>query len=136
MNEDDHQVTTPVSARATAAVRVEVAVTGRLDRASVPGLDAAVEAALRRGSTDIVVDVAQCHYADAAGIALLLDLHRRSRRIGGRLALRAPSARLRRLLEIARVDKVLAVDPVAVERRTAVQIPGPADEADASRPVG
>ncbi|MFY1672116.1 STAS domain-containing protein [Plantactinospora sp. WMMB334] len=116
---DDDELSAPPPARGTAAVRAEVVVTGRLDRSAVPGLDAAVDAALRRGSTRVVLDVAQCHYADAAGIALLLDLHRRSRRIGSSLALRAPSPRLRRLLEIARVDQVLTVDPGPAEQRTA-----------------
>ena len=46
---------------------------------------------------------------DAAGILLLLDAHRRAMRDGGMVALRSPSARARRNLKLAKVDRVLQV---------------------------
>lgn len=90
---------------------LELALSGRLDHAAVPGFGAILDAVLERQPSEILIDVSECHYADAAGIALLLDTHRRSRRAGGSLTLRAPSPRLRRLFQIARVDHVLHVEP-------------------------
>ena len=49
--------------------------------------------------------------SDAAGIGLLLDVHRDLWRAGTRLMLRAPTPRLRRILRIARVDQVLSIVP-------------------------
>lgn len=115
-----------------ASTTVELAVTGRLDHAAVPRVGAMFDAALDRQPGRIVVDVARCDYADAAGIALLLDLHRRGWRTGSPLTLRGPSARLRRLFEIARVDHVLRVEsdsPTADDRM-------PGAGADGSGPPG
>lgn len=91
-------------------LRVEVAVTHLLDIAAIPRVAALLDEALDRRPAEIVIDLAGCRYVDAAGIALLLDLHRRSWRVGSQLTLRSPSTRLRRLLEIARVDQVLQVE--------------------------
>ncbi|WP_159079617.1 MULTISPECIES: STAS domain-containing protein [unclassified Plantactinospora] len=89
---------------------IELAITGWLDHSAVPGVNTTFDAALDRKPERIVLDMAHCEYVDAAGIALLLDMHRQLRRTGGMLELRKPSARLSRLLEIARVDHVLRVD--------------------------
>ncbi|MGI5151652.1 STAS domain-containing protein [Plantactinospora sp. CA-294935] len=93
-----------------AASMIELAVTGRLDQTAVPRVGVMFDVALRRRPDRIVLDVARCDYVDAAGIVLLLDLHRRSRRAGGTLELRGLSARLCRLLEIARVHHVLQIE--------------------------
>lgn len=93
------------------ATMIELAVTGRLDRAAVPRIEMMFDAALRRRPDRLVLDVAHCDYVDATGIVFLIDLHRRSQRAGGILELWGPSARLRRLLEIARVHHVLQIKP-------------------------
>jgi len=58
-----------------------------------------------------VVEVYVTETIDAAGIGLLLDVHRDLWRAGARLMLRAPTPRLRRILRIARVDQVLSIVP-------------------------
>ncbi|GAB3980771.1 STAS domain-containing protein [Plantactinospora veratri] len=93
------------------ASTIELAITGWLDHPAVPRVNTTFDAALDRKPERIVLDMTHCEYVDAAGIALLLDLHRQLRRTGGTLELRKPSARLSRLLEIARVDHVLRIDP-------------------------
>jgi anti-anti-sigma factor len=55
----------------------------------------------------LIVDLAECEYLDATGITLLVDTHRRIWQDGGRMTLRGLSPRLHRILEIARVDRVL-----------------------------
>ncbi|MGI5151651.1 STAS domain-containing protein [Plantactinospora sp. CA-294935] len=92
---------------------IELAVAGWLDHSAVPTVNATFDAALDRKPERIVLDMAHCEYVDAAGIALLLEVHRQMRRTGGMLELRKPSPRLCRLLEIARVDHVLRVDAAA-----------------------
>jgi hypothetical protein len=49
----------------------------------------------------------ECGFLDAAGIGLLVDVHRRIWEADGRLTLRGLSARLHRVLHLARVDGVL-----------------------------
>ena len=88
---------------------IEVIVTEELDAGAVPRLDARLAEALELRPARLVVDLAGCPRMDAAAIGLLLDVHRRVRRAGGLLTLRAPSARLLRNLELARADRVLHV---------------------------
>lgn len=96
---------------------IEVVVTEELDAAAVPRLDARLAEALELRPAQLIVDLAGCPRIDAAAIGLLVDVHRRARRAGGLLTLRAPSARLLRNLQLARVDGVLhitaAADPQA-----------------------
>lgn len=88
---------------------VEVQVCGDLDVRSAPGVNDVLEEALALHPRQLVIDLADCELIDAAGILLLLDTHRRAMRDGGTVALRSPSARARRNLKLARVDRVLQV---------------------------
>lgn len=90
---------------------VEVMVTESLDARSVPWLMARLSEVLRVHPVQLVVDLESCPAIDAAGIAVLLEAHRKVRRDGGYLTLRAPSERLRRNLRLAHTDRVLNVLP-------------------------
>jgi len=74
------------------------------------------EGAARRPD-HLVVDLHRCPHVDAAAIDLLLLVHRRLLSAGGRLTLRAPGPRVRRMFELARVGRVLHVEDAS---------PGPA----------
>lgn len=99
---------------------VEMYLTGRLDLASLAPVEAALDAAVRLRPDRLVVDMAGCARIDAAGVALLLDVHRRLLGVGACLTLRAPSPRLRRILRISRVEQVLHAVPeeTPLARRT------------------
>lgn len=90
---------------------VEVTVAGELDAAAVPGVRTMLYEALAGQPGVIVVDLATCPVIDAAGIALLLDVHRRAWMADGRLFLRSPTPQVQRVLEIARVAHILPVAP-------------------------
>lgn len=90
---------------------VEVKVHGDLDAHSAAGVNRILEEAHALHPRQLVIDLADCELLDAAGILLLLDAHRRAMRDGGTVALRSPSARARRNLKLARVDRVLTVIP-------------------------
>ncbi|HET6532622.1 MAG TPA: STAS domain-containing protein [Actinoplanes sp.] len=76
----------------------------------------------------LIVDLSGCTRIDAADIELLLELHRTLRRDGGRLVIREPAAPVRRLLQIARIDRVLAITPAGdgTDRRSPVRHHGEA----------
>lgn len=92
---------------------IEVIVTEALDAEAVPRLDARLAEALELRPAKLVVDLAGCARIDAAAIGLLVEVHRRTRRSGGLLTLRAPSARLLRNLQLARADRVLHISAAA-----------------------
>lgn len=103
---------------------IEVIVTEELDAGAVPRLDARLAEALELRPARLIVDLQGCSRIDAAAIGLLVDVHRRARRAGGLLTLRAPSPRLLRNLELARADRVLQIsartdsEPAAAEAET------------------
>jgi anti-anti-sigma factor len=105
-------VVTQPAAR-TSVPLVELCVTGRLDVACLPSVRAVLDAAVRLRPDQLVIDLAGCSGIDAAAIGLLLDVHRDLLRGGSSLTLHAPSARLRRILAIARVTHVLRIVPEA-----------------------
>jgi anti-anti-sigma factor len=107
-----------VSTRAVGTVAagtplVEVIVTEELDSQAAARLGALLDDALAMRPTNLVLDLAGCPSLGAAAIAALLDAHRRARHAGGHLTLRSPSPRVRRVLHLARVDRVLYVTPPA-----------------------
>ena len=110
---------------------VEVVVTEELDVQAAPSLRALLDNALALRPEQLVVDLTDCPFVDAATVSVFLDVHRQAWRAGGRLVLRSPSARLRRILHLARVDHVLYMTPAppppapADHGPTPVEGPGP-----------
>jgi anti-anti-sigma factor len=86
---------------------LEIRVTTPLSAATVGDFDGLLDDAVELRPAHLVIDLTECAYLDATGIDLLLDVHRRVWQDGGRLTLRGLSPRLHRILEIARVDRVL-----------------------------
>ncbi len=85
-------------------------VTEALDGAAVERWRPRLSAAAALRPARLVVDLRRSPRIDAAAIGLLLQLHRDLMRTDGRLTLRAPVDRVRRMLGLARVDHVLEVE--------------------------
>ena len=98
---------------------IEVVVPDSLDAMAVPRVGAVLDDAVALRPAHLVVDLTACRFLDAAGIDLLVDVHRRIWSSGGRLTLYGLSSRLYRILRIARVDRVLhtASAPVGYKPR-------------------
>lgn len=88
---------------------IELQVAEELDTAGLDRLTALLNDAVQLRPAQLVVDLTDCPFVDAAFIGLLLDTHRQIRRTGGLLSLRSPSARMRRNLQLAHADHVLTV---------------------------
>ncbi|MGC9670588.1 STAS domain-containing protein [Planosporangium sp. 12N6] len=117
---------------------VEVFVKGALDAAAVRSLGVVLDRALAQRPQRLVIDLSGCPFLDASGIEVLVDAHRRVWRAGGLLTLRHPAPRVRRLLEIARVDHVLrlALAPPLQPDADADTATGPATEAEVPGSAG
>jgi anti-anti-sigma factor len=87
-----------------------VVVTEALDGATVDRWRALFAAAAARRPARLILDLRHSPRIDAAAIVVLVQLHRELIRADARLTLRAPVARVRRLLGLARVDHVLEVE--------------------------
>lgn len=96
---------------------LEIRVVTPLSAATTGTIGGLLETATALRPGHLVIDLTECEYVDAAGIGLLLDFHRRIWHDGGQLSLRGMSPRLRRVLELARVDRVLTTSTASPRNR-------------------
>jgi anti-sigma B factor antagonist len=61
------------------------------------------------GAAKVLVDLSSVTYIDSSGVASLVEALQAAKRNGGRLALVAASDPTRRVLELARLDKVFTM---------------------------
>ncbi|HVA34392.1 MAG TPA: STAS domain-containing protein [Candidatus Baltobacteraceae bacterium] len=71
-----------------------------------PALEAAVVAALREGADRVVLNLDSLDSLDTDGVRGLIALLRRSRAVGGELALRSSKPGVRRTLEVTALDRI------------------------------
>ncbi len=87
-----------------------VVVTEALAGATVDRWRARLGDAVAGRPARLILDLRHSPWIDAAAIVMLVQLHRELIRADARLTLRAPVARVRRVLGLARVDHVLEVE--------------------------
>jgi len=83
----------------------EVSVRGEVDIATIPALDAAVDAALQAGAEQVVIDLAGVTFIGSSGLAGLLRAQRILREGGARLELTNPSRAVTDLLEMTKLTE-------------------------------
>ncbi|BEP11790.1 STAS domain-containing protein [Acidothermaceae bacterium B102] len=88
-----------------------VALTGRLDVASVADVRLALHAAVDDGTGDLVLDLGAVEAIDASGIGVLVGAHRRAGRNGRRLVVAACPPSVLRMLRLTRLHRVLVLSP-------------------------
>ncbi len=91
----------------------ELALSGRMDASSATEMREALHSAIESGDGDLVVDVSGVDMVDAIGLGVLLGAHRRAAQVGRRVVLRDASPRLLRILRLARLHRVFALEPGA-----------------------
>jgi anti-anti-sigma factor len=91
-----------------------IALDGELDITTAPGLAQRLAPVARTGS-DLVLNLAGIRFCDCAGLNMFLRLRRLASASGGSLHLAAPTAAVRRLIGLARLDDVLPLAASAAE---------------------
>jgi anti-anti-sigma factor len=92
---------------------VEIFVTEPLDTPAGVRLRGLLTDAVNLRPEHLVIDLSACPFVGAEAVDAILDAHRRLWPTGGRLTLRSPSDRLRRILDAARVGHVVDISPAA-----------------------
>jgi len=92
-------------------VEDEVLLSGRLDGHSAGDVRDTLHAVLAAGSGRLIVDLSGIELLDATGLGVLAGAHRRARLTGRELVLRDAPIRVARLLRLARLDRVITVEP-------------------------
>ena len=86
---------------------VLVRISGELDIATVPALDAALEPVLARRPQRLVLDLVHLRFADSSALAKLIVWRRRVEE----MELRGPSPLLRRVIESMGLAETLGMTP-------------------------
>jgi len=82
---------------------------GELDVAAAPVLSACAASAVETGEGDVVFDLADLTFLDAAGLHTMIDIHRRLEEVGRRLQIEGARGPVRRVLQLSGVDRVVDV---------------------------
>jgi anti-anti-sigma factor len=89
----------------------EVLLRGRLDARAAGEVRDTLHAVLAGGSGPLVVDLSGVELLDVTGLGVLAGAHRRARLEGREMVLRGGSVRIVRLLRLARLDRVITLEP-------------------------
>jgi anti-anti-sigma factor len=95
--------------------------TGELDIASAPALRDQLLSLLGPGSSRLVIDLSRVSFCDASGLAVLVNIARRARLLGGYLRLAAVSPQVGQVLNITGLHRHLANFPTVQAAATGAQ---------------
>jgi anti-sigma B factor antagonist len=90
---------------------MQVEVVGELDEATAPLLREHLASLLTDLVGDLVIDISGLTFVDSTGLSLFLTMHKRLDAEGKRLVIFAPTPKVRRVMEITRLDGYLHVQP-------------------------
>lgn len=96
-------------------------VTGDVDVATAPALLHALSGLTNRGFADLIVDLSDLTFIDAAGLGALVVALRGIQRAGGDLTLRSPPPLARYILELTGVGQVVRVEHEGVTTEPALR---------------
>lgn len=77
--------------------------------ANAPAIRAALQDRIANGTARLVLDLAKVEFADSSGLSAILACVTAARRRGGDIALLSPMPRVRALVELTRLDDVVAI---------------------------
>lgn len=83
--------------------------TGEVDAATAPLLEAQIREAVRAGYAQVILDFGDLQFIDSSGLSVLVSNHKRLRDAGGDLVVDSPPPAALRLFEIAGLDRVLTI---------------------------
>ena len=97
-----------------------VTVSGRVDSATAPDLQKALQDLLDSDHKQLVLDLKDVDYMSSAGLRVLVALQKAAKKIGGALRLAQLSVRVSEVLELSGLTPVFEIYPDVVEAVGAV----------------
>lgn len=89
---------------------IRVSLNGRLTLADHGGVRRMIGEMMRAVPTRLVLHLAGLEFIDSAGIGMMLIAHEEAGRHGRTLVLREPRGQVLRVLDLARLDKVVCIE--------------------------
>jgi anti-anti-sigma factor len=97
-----------------------VTVSGRVDSATAPDLQKALQALLDANHNQLVLELKDVDYMSSAGLRVLVSVQKAAKKNGGALRLAQLSTRVKEVVELAGLAPVLDIYPDVVEAVGAV----------------
>jgi anti-sigma B factor antagonist len=97
-----------------------IVVGGELDMCAAPALKDALTRAIDQHVTHVIVDLSDATFADSTAIGVLLEASGRMRETGSRLRLICTNKNVLRTVEIAGLERHIAVAPTHEQALTAL----------------
>lgn len=92
-----------------------VKVSGRVDSATAPDLEKAVQDLLNTERSQIVLDLQETDYMSSAGLRVLVAMQKAAKKNGGALRLAQLSTRVKEVIDLAGLVPVFDIYPDVVE---------------------
>jgi anti-sigma B factor antagonist len=89
----------------------EIAIQGELDLAGVSVLEDAAESLELPGLRDLVLNLRELDFIDAAGLRAVLDLYAECQSVGTTLTIIPGPRRVHRVFQLTRLDRLLPFSP-------------------------
>ncbi|GLX99846.1 MULTISPECIES: STAS domain-containing protein [Actinoplanes] len=94
-----------------------LSVSGRLDSLEAGNLRRAIDLLIDNGCTSLTIDLTKIVFMDSAGLAAVVQAHRRLQFSGGELVVVRPAEEnANRVFELTQFDKMLTMRDAAIER--------------------
>ena len=90
-------------------------VVGRVDSATAPDLEKALQGLVDSDRNQIVLDLQETEYMSSAGLRVLVTMLKAAKKNGGELRLAQLSPRVKEVLELAGLTPVFGIYPDVVE---------------------
>lgn len=108
---DDAPRTALLDLDVTEGSKATIALSGELDPATAPKLDAEIERLLSKGSVErLVLDLGGLTFLDSSGLRVFVTAREALVGQGGELALRGTSPNARRLLDVTGLGEIIDVE--------------------------
>ncbi|MFA5060574.1 MAG: STAS domain-containing protein [Candidatus Omnitrophota bacterium] len=99
---------------------VVVAIDGEIDLDSSPQMRKIFQELMDKGKSRIVIDFEKVSYIDSSGLATLIEMMQRLKKIQGQLSLVQMSDKIRSLFEITKLDKLFSIHRTQAEAFKAI----------------
>jgi len=86
-----------------------VAVTGRVDSATAPDLEAALKKLVDNNKVQLVLDLKEVEYMSSAGLRAMVSTLKAVKRLNGDLRLSTPSPRVEEVLRLAGLTSIFSI---------------------------
>jgi anti-sigma B factor antagonist len=83
-----------------------VEISGRIDAARAPDLEAELQELLSKGHQNLILDMAKVEFVSSSGLRVMLTARKSAQKSGGDLSIAQPSERVKDTLDIAGLDVI------------------------------